>query len=88
MGKKNPYAISNWEQNWDAVRPFFVFSDGVRRIMYTINIIEGMNQQFPKVTKTKSSFLRDTPLSKILYLASQNVKKEMDSEISKLGSCS
>ena len=22
-GKKYPYAISNWKQNWDVVRPFF-----------------------------------------------------------------
>ena len=75
-GKKYPYAISNWEQNWDVVRPFFEFSDDVRRIMYTTNIIEGVNRQFRKVTKTKSSFPSDTSLSKMLYLASQNVKKK------------
>ena len=34
-GKKYPYAISNWETNWDVVRPFFEFSDDIRRIMYT-----------------------------------------------------
>jgi len=75
-GKKYPYAISNWEQNWDVVRPFFEFSDDVRRIMYTTNIIEGVNRQFRKVTKTKSSFPSNTSLSKMLYLASQNVKKK------------
>lgn len=75
-GKKYPYAIANWEQNWDVVRPFFEFSDDVRRIMYTTNIIEGVNRQFRKVTKAKSSFPSDTSLSKMLYLASQNVKKK------------
>lgn len=75
-GKKYPYAISNWEQNWDVIRPFFEFSDDVRRIMYTTNIIEGVNRQFRKVTKAKSSFPSDTSLSKMLYLASQNVKKK------------
>lgn len=59
-GKKYPYAIANWEQNWDVVRPFFEFSDDVRRIMYTTNIIEGVNRQFRKVTKAKSSFPSDT----------------------------
>jgi len=75
-GKKYPYAISNWEQNWEVVRPFFGFNDDIRRIMYTTNIIEGVNRQFRKVTKAKSSFPSDNSLEKMLYLASQNVKKK------------
>ena len=42
-GKKYPYAVSNWENNWEDVSPFFQFPDEVRRIMYTTNIIEGLN---------------------------------------------
>jgi len=29
-GKKYPYAISNWESNWNVVSPFFSFSDDIR----------------------------------------------------------
>ncbi len=75
-GKKYPYAISNWETNWDVISPFFQFSDDIRRIMYTTNIIEGVNRQFRKVTKTKSVFPNDTSLEKMLYLASVNVMKK------------
>lgn len=75
-GKKYPYAINSWEQNWDVVRPFFQFSDDIRRIMYTTNIIEGVNRQFRKATKTKSSFPTDSALEKMLYLTTQNVKKK------------
>lgn len=75
-GKKYPYAISNWESNWDVVSPFFQFSDDIRRIMYTTNIIEGVNRQFRKVTKTKSVFPNDSSLEKMLYLASKNVMKK------------
>lgn len=75
-GKKYPYAISNWEMNWEVVRPFFKFSEDIRGIMYTTNIIEGLNRQFRKVTKTKSIFTNDTSLEKILYLASMNVMKK------------
>lgn len=75
-GKKYPYAIRSWEQNWDVVRPFFQFSDDIRRIMYTTNIIEGVNRQFRKATKTKSSFPTDSALEKMLYLTTQNVKKK------------
>ncbi len=34
-GKKYPYAVSNWENNWEDVSSFFQFSDDIRRIMYT-----------------------------------------------------
>ena len=75
MGKKYPYAISNWENNWEDVSSFFQFSNDIRRIMYTTNIIEGLNRQYRKVTKTKSVFPSDSALEKMLYLASENVVK-------------
>lgn len=75
-GKKYPYALNSWEQNWDVVRPFFQFSDDIRRIMYTTNIIEGVNRPFRKATKTTSAFPTDSALEKMLYLTTQNVKKK------------
>lgn len=75
-GKKYPYAINNWEINWENVRPFFEFSDDIRRIMYTTNIVESVNRQFRKVTKTKSVFPTDVSLEKMLYLSSQNIMKK------------
>ena len=75
-GKKYPYAISNWENNWEDVSSFFQFSGDIRRIMYTTNIIEGLNRQYRKVTKTKSVFPSDTALEKMLFLASRNVTKK------------
>ena len=75
-GKKYPYAISNWENNWEDVSSFFQFSNDIRRIMYTTNIIEGLNRQYRKVTKTKSVFPSDAALEKILFLASENVVKK------------
>lgn len=76
MGGKYPYAISNWENNWEDVNSFFQFSDEIRRIMYTTNIIEGVNRQYRKVTETKSVFPSDTSLEKMLYLASENVVRK------------
>ena len=75
-GKKYPYAVSNWENNWEDVSSFFQFSGDIRRIMYTTNIIEGLNRQCRKVTKTKSVFPSDSALEKMLYLASGNVTKK------------
>ena len=71
-GRKYPYAVSNWED----VSSFFQFPDEIRRIMYTTNVIEGLNRQYRKVTKTKSVFPSDSSLEKMLYLASLNVAKK------------
>lgn len=68
-GKKYPYAINNWENNWEDVSSFFQFPDEIRKIMYTTNIIERLNRQYRKVTKTQSVFPSDTSLEKMLYLA-------------------
>ena len=75
-GRKYPYAISNWENNWEDVSAFFQFSNEIRKIMYTTNIIEALNRQYRKVTKTKSVFPSDVSLEKILYLASVNIIKK------------
>lgn len=75
-GKQYPYAFRSWENNWDVLSPFFKFPDEVRKIIYTTNIIEGLNRQFRKVTKTKSVFPSDTSLEKMLYLASMNIMKK------------
>ena len=75
-GKKYPTSIRIWIDNWDVISPFFSFPQEIRTIMYTTNIIEGVNRQFRKVTKTKSTFPSDESLLKILYLASQNIMKK------------
>ncbi|MBR5317674.1 MAG: IS256 family transposase [Lachnospiraceae bacterium] len=75
-GRKYPYAISNWENNWEDISSFFQFSDEIRKIMYTTNIIEGLNRQYRKVTKTKSVFPNDAALEKMLYLASGNITRK------------
>lgn len=75
-GRKHLYAISNWENNWENVSSFFQFSEEIRRIMYSTNIIEALNRQYRKVTKTKSVFPSDQSLEKMLYLASENIIKK------------
>lgn len=73
---KYPTALRNWEDNWDAICPFFSYSEPVRKIMYTTNTIESLNRCFRKYTKTKSVFPSDDSLMKCLYLAVQNITKK------------
>ena len=75
-GKKYPYAIKSWEDNWDNLITFFIFPDYIRKIMYTTNAIESLNSQFRKVTKTKLIFPSDESLMKMLYLATEKVSRK------------
>ncbi|DAB04409.1 TPA: hypothetical protein CPT89_02115 [Candidatus Gastranaerophilales bacterium HUM_11] len=52
---------------------FFAYPSEVWRIIYTTNIIEGLNRQFRQITKNKPSFTNDDSLRKMLYLASQKI---------------
>ena len=71
--KTYPSCVKSWEENWDILSTFFGYPAEIRRIIYTTNIIEGLNRQFRKITKNKPSFTNDDSLRKILYLAAQNI---------------
>lgn len=71
---KYPNAIRSWEDNWDNLSTFFEFSAPIRKIIYTTNVIESLNSQFRKVTKTKLIFPTDQSLMKMLYLATEKVE--------------
>ena len=78
--KKNweQYAIylKSWEDNWSELSTFFAYAEEIRRIIYTTNAIEGLNRQFRKVTKTTSIFPHDESLSKLLWLAQNDITKK------------
>ena len=73
---KYPTAFKSWKENWDAICPFFSYSEPVRKIMYTTNTIESLNRSYRKYTKTKSVFPSDESLMKCLYLATLNITKK------------
>lgn len=75
-GKKYPIVIRSWENNWDNLASFFQYSEPIRKMIYTTNIIEGFNRQLRKVTKNKGLFPNDDSLRKILYLAMTEASKK------------
>ena len=72
-GKKYPSCVKSWEDNWDILSTFYAYPAEIRKIIYTTNIIEGLNRQFRQVTKNKPSFPNDDSLKKMLYLASEKI---------------
>ncbi len=73
---KYPNAIKSWEDNWDNLSTFFAFPGNIRKIIYTTNVIESLNSQFRKITKTKLIFPNDDSLMKMLYLAVERVARK------------
>ncbi len=39
-----PNAMKSWSSNWDVISPIFKFSADVRKVIYTTNAIESLNQ--------------------------------------------
>ena len=70
-----PSCVKSWEENWDVLSTFFEYPMEIRKIIYTTNIIEGLNRQFRQMTKNKPSFTNDDSLRRMLYLASQRIVK-------------
>lgn len=75
-GQIYPTCLKSWKENWHVISPFFAYSQNIRTIMYTTNIIENLNRHYRKVTKAKPIFPTDTSLMKALYLATTNATKK------------
>jgi len=70
--EKYPYAVKSWADNWDGLTGFIQYPLELRKIIYTTNIIENLNRNIRKYTKTKSMFPNDDAVRKAVYLAVQH----------------
>jgi putative transposase len=68
VGRQYPAIKRQWEAAWEQVIPFFAFPPEVRKVIYTTNMIESINYQLRKITKTRGHFPTDEALLKLLYL--------------------
>ena len=67
-GKDYPAVKRQWEAAWEQVIPFFAFGPEVRKVIYTTNMIESINFQLRRISKTRGHFPNDDALVKLLYL--------------------
>ena len=79
--KKYPMAVKSWKNNWGELSTYFKYPEELRRIIYTTNSVENYHRSLRKVTKTKSAFVNDMALMKILYLATVDVTKKWSERI-------
>lgn len=68
IGRQYPAIKRQWDAAWEQVIPFFAFPPEVRKVIYTTNMIESINYQLRKITKTRGHFPTDDALIKLLYL--------------------
>lgn len=67
-GKNYPQIAKSWYNNWDNLMIFLQYPEAIRRIIYTTNAIESLNNQLRKVTRNKRVFPTDESVFKTLYL--------------------
>lgn len=67
-GKQYPQIAKSWYNNWDNLMIFLQYPEAIRKIIYTTNSIESLNNQLRKVTKNKRVFPSDESVFKTLYL--------------------
>lgn len=75
-GVQYPIVIKSWRDKWDNLSRYFQYTEPIRRIIYTTNIVEGYHRQVRKITKTKGVFPNDDALYKLVYLAYRNIRKK------------
>ena len=75
-GKKYPIVFESWKNKWENLSHYFKYSEEIRRIIYTTNIIESVHRQFRTLTKTKGAFANDNSLLKLLFVGIQNAEKK------------
>ncbi len=71
-GKRYPAIGAAWRRAWEHVIPFFAFAPAIRKMIYTTNCVEALNQSLRKIIKTRGSFPTDEAAFKLLYLAIKN----------------
>ena len=71
-----PMIAKSWRNNWSRITPIFAYSEDIRRVIYTTNAIESLNNSLRKVTKNRNSFPNDEAAIKLLYMALKNITRK------------
>ena len=73
-GGQYPGVIDVWRRAWPEFIPFLDYPAELRRVVYTTNMIESINFQLRKITKTRGHFPSDEAAMKLLYLGLRNIR--------------
>jgi putative transposase len=72
-GDRYPGIVALWRSAWAQFVPFLAYPAIIRKIIYTTNMIESVNYQLRKVTKTRGHFPDDDSALKLLRLVARDI---------------
>ena len=73
IGDRYPGIVALWRNSWERFTPFLAYPAVIRKIVYTTNMIESVNYQLRKVTKTRGHFPDDDAALKLLRLVAMDI---------------
>lgn len=74
LGRKYPQSVKVFADAWDRFVPFLQFPPMVRKVIYTTNSIESMNNELRKATRNRVQFTNDESAVKTLWLMICNIE--------------
>jgi len=71
-----PMISKQWHLNWEHLAVFYSYPAEIRKVIYTTNAIESVNDGLRRVIKNRGSFPSHEAALKLLYLALQNISQK------------
>ena len=68
--------LDNWINNWENVSTFFKYGEHLRKIIYTTNSIESLNNSYKRINKGRRTFPSIQSLQKSVYLATEIITEK------------
>ncbi|MEI6349443.1 MAG: IS256 family transposase [Candidatus Berkelbacteria bacterium] len=73
---KYPTISQIWKRNWELIKTFFAYPEDIRKVIYTTNAIESINNSVRKILRNRGAFPNNDAILKLMYLALQNAAKK------------
>jgi transposase-like protein len=72
-GDRYPGIVRLWRTAWERFTPFLAFPAEIRKIVYTMNLIESVNYQLRKVSRNRGHFRHGDAALKLLRLVARDI---------------
>ena len=72
-GDRYPGIVRLWRDAWERFIPFLAYPPVIRKIVYTTNLVESVNYQMRKASKTRGHFPDDDAALKLLRLIARDL---------------
>jgi len=80
-GDRYPGIVKVWRQAWEQFTPFLRFPPTIRKVVYTTNLVESINFQLRKISKTRGHFPTDDAALKLLRLGARNISDKRGGDL-------